>query len=111
MLTCQGIQTHFMHHFLSLTSVVLSFSTLSIRKPLSGCFQYNSWTVWSGCKLLSVLQGENTAQYADVVERIGGRLGPQYSLDRCSYPQANVLYSDVKSYVQTCKAQPKNSRL
>lgn len=31
-------------------------------------------------------QGENTLQYTEVMDRIDGRLGPQYTLDQCVQP-------------------------
>ncbi len=42
---------------------------------------YIWWTVCQGT-VRARLQGENTVQYVDVMDRIGNRLGAAYTLDR-----------------------------
>ena len=44
-----------------------------------------------------MLQGENTGRYVEVMERIGGRLGPTYTEDRQVLRQ---LGAAVKGYLK-----------
>ncbi len=49
---------------------------------LQGCVLLHTW--WTVCQgtVRARLQGENTVQYVDVMDRIGSRLGAAYTLDR-----------------------------
>jgi hypothetical protein len=52
------------------------------KNLLQGCVLLHTW--WTVCQgtVRARLQGENTVQYVDVMDRIGSRLGAAYTLDR-----------------------------